>query len=152
MPRILGLDPGTRRVGVALSDPTLMLATPHAVFDAEPRARLAESLRRLCREMQVDRIVVGLPLRMDGGEGPAAQTARAFAEWVQETVELPVDLWDERLSTVTAQQVLIEGGTRREKRREVVDKLAAQIMLQHYLDSRFPSPPLPLPDDDEDFR
>lgn len=150
MPRILGLDPGTKRVGVALSDPTFMLASPHVVLEAEPRSRLAAALKTLCREKEVDRIVVGLPLRMDGDEGPAAEKARAFAAWVGEVLGLPVEFWDERLSTVTAQNALIEGGARREKRREVVDMVAAQIMLQHYLDSR--SPPALPPFEDEDPR
>jgi putative Holliday junction resolvase len=147
MPRILGLDPGSRRVGVALSDPTHVLATPHSVLDAEPRSRLAEALKTICREKEVDRVVVGLPLRMDGDEGPAAEKARAFAEWVGGALGLPVEFWDERLSTVTAQNALIEGGARREKRREVVDMIAAQIVLQHYLDSRMP--PEPFAFDDE---
>mgnify|MGYP000864414277 CR=1 FL=1 len=150
MPRILGLDPGTKRVGVALSDPTFMLATPHTVLAAEPRSKLAEALRTLCREKEVDRIVVGLPLRMDGDEGPAAEKSRAFAAWVGAELGLPVEFWDERLSTVTAQNALIEGGARREKRREVVDMIAAQIVLQHYLDSRLP--PEPYMPDDEDPR
>jgi len=148
VPRILGLDPGAKRIGVALADPTGTLATPHAVLDASPRSRLAESLRSICEEQNVGRVVVGLPLRMDGGEGAAAETARAFAAWVEETLGLPVDLWDERLSTVTAEQALIEGGARRARRREVADKIAAQIFLQHYLDSRAPwPPPLENPDD-----
>jgi len=148
MSRILGLDPGTKRVGVALSDPTHMLATPHTVLAAEPRSKLAEALRALCREKEVDRIVVGLPLRMDGDEGPAAEKARAFAAWVGGALDLPVEFWDERLSTVSAQNALIEGGARREKRREVIDMIAAQIVLQHYLDSR--NPPEPYRPDDED--
>lgn len=148
MPRILGLDPGSKRIGVALSDPTGTLATPHTVLPAEPRSRLAEALRAICREKEVDRIVVGLPLRMDGGEGPAAQTARAFADWAGAALGFPVEFWDERLSTVSAQNALIEGGARREKRREVIDMIAAQIVLQHYLDSR--NPPEPHWPDDED--
>ncbi len=148
MPRILGLDPGTKRVGVALSDPTFLIASPHAVLDAEPRSRLAEALRVLCREKQVERIVVGLPLRMDGDEGPAAEKVRAFAAWVGDTLGLPVEFWDERLSTVTAQNALLEGGARREKRKEVVDMIAAQIVLQHYLDSRLPPEPY-LPEDED---
>lgn len=137
----MGLDPGSKRIGVALADPSGMLATPHAVLEADPRKRLAESLKKICAEKDVDRIVVGLPLRMDGGEGPAAETARAFAAWVGETLGLPVEFWDERLSTVTAEQALIEGGVRRDKRRQVVDMIAAQIFLQHYLDSRMPAVP-----------
>ncbi|MBM4155023.1 MAG: Holliday junction resolvase RuvX [Lentisphaerae bacterium] len=148
MPRILGLDPGTKRVGVALSDPTLLIASPHTVLEAEPRSRLAAALKALCREKEVDRIVVGLPLRMDGDEGPAAEKARAFAAWAGEALGLPVEFWDERLSTVTAQNALIEGGARREKRREVVDMIAAQIVLQHYLDSRRPPEPFAFGDED----
>lgn len=140
MTRILGLDPGERRVGVAISDATATIAFPLAVFDAAPREQLADALRRCCDENNVARIVVGLPVRTDGVEGEAAQRARAFARWAGEVTQRPVELWDERFTTLTAEQTLIEAGVRRRDRRGVVDKLAAQILLQHYLDARCPPP------------
>ena len=136
MPRILGIDPGEKRIGLALSDPTEFLATPLRVIEARGPAHAASEIAAACREHGVAAVVVGLPRRTDGTEGPSAQKAREFAERVRAATGLPVDLWDERFSTVTAQQALIEGGARRERRKELVDKLAAQIMLQNYLDAR----------------
>ena len=131
--RVLGVDHGERRIGLALGDPSGVLATPYDTIDAN--GGLA-TVARVCRETGATRIVVGLPLRLDAGEGPAAERARAFAEALRKRVAVPVELWDERFSTVTAEKALIEGGTRRARRRQLVDRLAAQILLQHYLDSR----------------
>ncbi|MCX7819184.1 MAG: Holliday junction resolvase RuvX [Kiritimatiellae bacterium] len=136
MTRILGLDPGERRVGVAISDPTATIAFPLVVLDAAPRDALAAELRRICEQKTVRRIVVGLPVRTCGAEGDAAARARAFAQWVAEATGQPVELWDERFTTRTAEQALVEAGLRQRERRGAVDKLAAQILLQHYLDSK----------------
>ena len=129
--RVLGVDFGTRRIGLALGDPTGTLASPYATLDARGGAA---AVARACRETGAVRIVVGLPLRLDAGEGPAAEGARAFADELRRRVDVPVELWDERFSTVTAERALIEGGARRARRRNVIDRLAAQVILQHYLD------------------
>lgn len=139
MSRILGLDVGEKRIGVALSDPTGTFASPLVVLDATG-AGLLKEIGALCRTHGAGLVVIGLPLRLDGAEGPAVVKVRAFAEKLRATLSLPIEFWDERLSTVTAERCLIEGGTRRADRKAVVDKLAAQIVLQHYLDSR-PQPP-----------
>lgn len=150
MPRILGLDPGERRIGLALSDPTEFLATPLTMIEVRGPAQAASEIAALCRKHDVASIVVGLPRRTDGSEGPEAEKARAFAARVGAATGLPVDLWDERFSTVTAQQALIEGGTRRDRRKELVDKIAAQITLQNYLDARATARNPPEPYDPED--
>lgn len=143
MPRILGIDYGTRRIGLALSDPSGTVATPWQVLDAREEVDAVRSILDGCAAQGVERIVVGLPMRMDGSDGPAAQSAKAFGEHVRSATDIPVVYWDERWSTVTAEQALIEGGARRGKRRQVIDKLAAQIMLQHYLDAQSGLPPMP---------
>lgn len=140
MTRILGLDPGQRRVGVAISDPTGTMAFPLAVADTEPRAALAEKLRHICEEKGVAKIVVGLPVRTDGTEGEAATRAREFARWAANVTARPVELWDERFTTRTAEQTLLEARVGRRQRRNAVDKLAAQVLLQHYLDTHLGAP------------
>ncbi len=135
MSRILGLDPGERRIGVALSDPTGTIASPHSVIDR----RVADPLdvvRALCEEEGVELIIVGLPTGLSGLEGPSAKAARAFGTLVAEGIGLPVEYQDERFTTVTAESALLEGGVRRDKRRDVRDKVAAAVILQAYLDRK----------------
>ncbi len=135
--RILAIDHGEKRIGVALSDPTATFAQPLVVL--ERKAKLRQDLRgiaALCREYEVEEIVIGLPLDMNGTVGAKAQEVRGFAERLQETTGLPVVEWDERLSTVAAERALIEAGVRRKKRKQVVDKTAAALILSSYLDSR----------------
>jgi putative Holliday junction resolvase len=129
----MGLDYGTRRVGVAISDPSRLLAQPHGVIDQEDQ-ELEVELRRLVKDMEVDLVVVGLPLSLSGREGPAARAARAFARRVAEVTGLPVELADERLSTVAAESALREGRVKGPDRRRMVDRVAAALMLQSYLD------------------
>jgi len=136
MARIVGLDFGTRRCGVAISDPMQIIASTHEVIEIGSEKELLRRIREICDEVEAERIVIGLPLNMDGSEGPSALASRAFAEKLVNKTGLPVETWDERLTTKTAEAALIEAGTRREKRKGLVDKLAAQIMLQHYLDSK----------------
>ena len=131
----MGLDYGTRRGGVALSDPSGLIAQPHGVIDQE-RQELEGELRRLVEEMEVELVVVGLPISLSGSEGPAARAARAFADRVAELTHLPVELADERLSTVAAEAALREGGVRGPESRRMVDRVAAALMLQSYLDRR----------------
>jgi len=134
MGRVLGLDHGTRRIGVALSDPLRLTAGPLCVL--ETGGDVEDRLRHLVAEHDVERIVVGLPVSLGGAEGPAAAAAREFAGRVAEAVDVPVELYDERFSTVTAERSLIEAGMRRERRRETRDRVAAAVFLQAYLDGR----------------
>lgn len=133
--RVLGLDHGERRIGVAVSDATGTIASPHSVID-QRGGDVFERLRSLIAEYEVELVVVGLPLQLSGEEGTSARSARAFADTVTEATGLPVALQDERFTTVTAEDALIEGGVRRRERREVRDKVAAAVMLQGYLDGR----------------
>lgn len=133
---MLGLDAGTVRVGLAASDPTGTLASPVAVLARAMPARLWERVRREAAERGATTIVVGLPRNMNGGEGDAAVAARALAAEAAHETGLPVELWDERLSTVEAERHLIASGTRRRERRERIDAVAAAVVLQAFLDSR----------------
>jgi putative Holliday junction resolvase len=135
--RILGLDPGERRVGVALSDPTGTIASPHSVIDRRS-VELVDAVRTLCDEHDVERIVVGLPTGLSGVEGPSAKAARIVGDAVAEATGFPVEYQDERFTTVTAEAALLEGGVRRAKRRDVRDKVAAAVILQTYLDRKEP--------------
>jgi putative Holliday junction resolvase len=135
MGRILGLDPGTVRVGVALSDPLGITAQPHSSLDARADDLIA-SIAHLVDELEVESIVVGLPISLDGSEGASAAAARRFAQRVRDEVDVPVEMHDERFSSVTAEQVMIEMGARREDRRAARDRVAAAIFLQSYLDGR----------------
>lgn len=131
--RLLGLDAGRRRIGVAVSDPLGLLATPQGVI----AAGADEGLDEVCawaRRLEVVGVVVGLPLTLRGEEGEEACRVRAWAERLQERLPIPVVLWDERLSTVAAERALEEGGARRAKRRQRRDAVAAALILQSYLD------------------
>ena len=135
MSRLLALDPGERRVGVALSDPTGTIAQPYAVFDRR-RVDLYEQLREVAQEHEVSLVVVGLPVALDGHEGAPARAARDFAAAIGAATGLTVVMHDERFTTVTAEQALLEGGVRRRKRRDVRDMVAATVLLQSYLDGK----------------
>ncbi len=148
MTRILGLDPGERRIGVALSDPTGTIASPHSVIDRKSMD-VADAVRAVCIENEVDRIVVGLPTSLSGGEGPAAKAAREVGRLAAEATGLPVEFHDERFTTVTAEAALLEGGVRRAKRRDIRDKVAAAVILQSYLDRKeYPGDGTRPPDDE----
>jgi putative Holliday junction resolvase len=131
--RVLALDPGSRRVGTAVSDPLGISAQPHGVLDATD-PRLMEQIARLGIDLGVERIVVGLPVSLNGSEGPAAAEARRFAAEVARSTGLPVDLLDERFTTVSAERVLVQAGLSGRRRRAVRDRVAAAILLQAYLD------------------
>ena len=138
MGRIAGIDLGEKRVGFALSDESHFLASAKEVVTLVGPEQAANVIEAFCRQHQVERIVMGLPINMDGSRGPAVKKVEEVAEKLRQRMSIPVDYWDERLTTKAAHDVLIEAGTRREKRRELVDKVAAQIILQGYLDSRNP--------------
>ncbi|HEV2033997.1 MAG TPA: Holliday junction resolvase RuvX [Candidatus Dormibacteraeota bacterium] len=132
----MAVDPGSKRVGLALSDPTATIAQALATVPAEPAATLASRLAQMARSHEAERIVVGLPRRLDGTRGPEAVAAMGLADAIRQASGLPVELVDERLTTVAAERSLIAGGVRREKRRLSVDRVAATLMLQAHLDRR----------------
>lgn len=135
--RVLGLDLGSRRIGVAVCDSGGLLATPYSVVErsgdpAADRARIAE----LAREVGAEAVVVGLPLSLDGSTGPAATAALAEAEALRQVLDVSVECHDERLSTVSASRSLAASGVKVRRRRKVVDQVAAAVVLQSWLDSR----------------
>jgi putative Holliday junction resolvase len=133
VPRVLGLDLGTRRIGVAISAGTL--ATPHSVLErAKDRESDHAAVAALVEELGAERVVVGLPLSLDGRMGPAATAAAAEAEVLGDVLAVPVETYDERLTTVTADRSLSSLGLSGQARRRVVDKVAAAVMLQAWLD------------------
>ncbi len=134
--RTLAVDPGTKRVGIAVSDPTGTIAQALTTIDAAPAESLASRLAHIASEQGAGRIVVGMPRRMDGSYGPEAKAARELADGIRKASGLPVELVDERLTTVAAERSLLEGGMRRAKRRQSVDRVAATILLQSHLDRK----------------
>lgn len=134
--RILGLDHGTKRVGVAVSDEMHLIAQPLEYIAPEPFADFLARLNEILREKEIGLIVIGMPRNMDGSYGPAALKVQEFAAVLKDAVAVPLKLWDERLTTTQAQKFLIQGGVRRDQRKEKVDQTAAAILLQSYLDSR----------------
>jgi putative Holliday junction resolvase len=135
--RVVGIDLGTKRIGVAVSDSGGRVATPYEVVErtrdfAADRRRLAS----LVAELEAERVVVGLPLSMDGSVGPAAKAALEEVAQLQEVLAVPVDTFDERLTTVSADRSLIQNKMKAGARRRVVDKVAAAVMLQAWLDSQ----------------
>jgi putative Holliday junction resolvase len=134
--RILAVDPGSKRVGLALSDPTETIAQPLATLQAEPEATLASRVADTARSHEAERIIVGLPLRMDGTRGPEAAAAQRLAAAIRHASGLPVEMVDERLTTAAADRALIAGGIKRERRRQGIDRVAATMLLQGHLDRR----------------
>jgi putative Holliday junction resolvase len=137
MGRIVGIDPGQARIGVAVSDEDRSIAFPRETIPAKGgTAAAAGRVREALADDEVSLAVVGLPLRLDGGEGEAARRARAFGEALGEALGVEVVYWDERLTTVAAERSLREMGRRGAKQRDVVDQSAATILLQGYLDAK----------------
>ena len=132
--RILALDHGTKRIGIAMSDELKTIAQPIEFIPAEPFADFLTRLRELLRDKEVELILVGMPRNMNGSYGPAALKVQEFVAALKNAVTVPIKTWDERLTTVQANRFLIEGNVRREKRKGKVDKMAAAILLQSYLD------------------
>lgn len=134
--RILGLDVGARRIGIAVSDPLGLTAQGLPTLQRRNRRYDQSELRKVVREYEVSEIVVGNPLRMSGQTGAQADKMAAFAEQIKQELSLPVHLWDERLSTAEAHRLLDETGIRDARRKEVIDKMAAVLILQSFLDAR----------------
>ena len=134
--RVLGIDYGERRIGLAVSDPGGTLALPVGTLERRGWKRDLAALVAVIEERQVERIVVGLPLHLDGREGDTAAAARRFAERLAEAASLPVETVDERWTTREAERALAEGGRRGRKRRAVVDAVAATLLLRSFLERR----------------
>ena len=135
--RIMGLDYGSKTVGVAVSDALLLTAQNIETICREQENKLRRTLARiqeLCLEYEVEKIVLGFPKNMNNTTGDRAEKSLEFAEMLKKRTGLPVVMWDERLTTVAAKQVLMESGVRREHRKEYVDQIAASMILQGYLD------------------
>ena len=133
--RIMCLDVGKARVGIAQSDPMQIIASPLEVLTRTKSINNdAKYVANLAQSNEVGLIVVGLPLKLDGTKGESALMAEEFAEKIQKFCEIEIVFQDERLSTVSAERILLEGNVRRDKRKGVVDKIAATIILQNYLD------------------
>jgi len=131
--RILGVDHGGRRIGLAITDPLGIAAHPLDVLSVKTDAEAVEAIRRVVREREVERIVVGLPLNMDGSEGAQARAARRFAGMLREALGTPVEMQDERLTTAAAERALLEADLSRARRTRRRDAVAAQVLLQTYL-------------------
>ena len=134
--RILGLDFGSHRIGAAVSDPLGITAQPLSAIRRQGDRRDLEAIGTIVREYSVGTVLMGLPLHMGGEEGTQAKRARLFAEKIRERLEVPVEMWDERMTTVQAERHLIASGVRREKRKEIRDSLSAVFLLQSALDCR----------------
>ncbi|MCX7360077.1 MAG: Holliday junction resolvase RuvX [Alphaproteobacteria bacterium] len=132
---IIGIDPGEKRIGVAVSDTTRLIASSLETIARKKFADDAAAILKLYDARQCAGFVIGLPLNMDGSSGPAAQSARAFARNMLAKRDVPLLLWDERLSTAAVTRTLLEGDATRKRRGEVVDKMASAYMLQGALDA-----------------
>ncbi len=138
MPRTLGVDYGERRVGLAISDELGIMALPLDILPVQSSKHMIRDVLRLCQEKQVAVIVVGLPLNMDGSRGPAVEAVERFVNELRRQGDLPVEVWDERMSSRQVERMLIDSDVSRSRRKGLVDKLAAQVILQSYLDAHIP--------------
>lgn len=134
--RVLGLDLGDKTIGMATSDATLMIATPRYTIERNKFQADAKALLEFAAKEDIGLLVLGLPLNMDGSEGPRCQSTRAFARNLAKLTSLPLIFWDERLSTAAVQRTMLEADLSRAKRDKHVDKLAAAFILQGLLDAR----------------
>jgi putative pre-16S rRNA nuclease len=134
MTRIIGLDPGESRIGVAVSDPTGTIASPIGFVDVR-QDDVVLTVRALCEEYETTFVVIGLPLRLDGSEGPAAERSHQLGATLIEALGVEVRYADERFTTVTAEKALLEGNMTRSKRKTKRDQVAAAVMLQNHLDA-----------------
>jgi putative Holliday junction resolvase len=134
--RLLGLDVGDKTIGVAVSDEMGWTAQGVEVIRRTSEQRDMDRLLEIAQQWEVSRIIIGLPKNMNGTIGPSGEKCIAFAEQIKQTLSLPVDLWDERLTTKAAERTLIQADVSRKKRKQVIDKMAAMLILQNYLDSK----------------
>ena len=143
MPRYLGVDYGERRVGLAISDELGIMALPLDILPVKGSKQVIRDILRLCQEKQVAMIVVGLPLNMDGSRGPAVEAVERLVLELRRQVDRPVEVWDERMSSRQVERMLIDSDVSRSRRKGIVDKLAAQVILQSYLDAHTPTTETP---------
>lgn len=136
MERILGLDVGTKRIGVAISDPLGITAQPLTTIVRESRKRDLEAIEALLDEYDIKKVVVGMPTNMNGTIGPSGEMVKMVAEKIKNKFKIELIYIDERLSTVSAERILIESDIRREDRKNIIDKVAASYILKTYLDSK----------------
>jgi putative Holliday junction resolvase len=136
MPRHLGIDYGHKRIGIAISDSNAEFAFPSETLQVTSKKKVFAHLREICQREAVGDMVIGLPLNMNGSEGPMAETVRHFADDATRRLGLRTHLWDERLTSAEVEGTLLAADVRREDRRKVRDKLAAQRILQSYLDAQ----------------
>lgn len=134
--RLMGLDVGTKYIGVAVSDELGMIAQGRERVLRETDEKAVDRIKDIAGEYDVEKVIVGYPVNMDGSVGERARDSRDFASLIENRAGLSVELWDERLSTKEAEEAMIEGGASRRRRKDKVDKLAAQIILQGYLDRK----------------
>lgn len=134
--KIVALDIGTVRIGVATSDIMEIIASAYEVYRRKQPDADVKYIANLVSSLNAGLVVIGLPLKMDGSEGQSVQMAKSFGEELSKLINVPVCYQDERLSTVSAERILIESGMRREKRKDKIDSLAATIILQTFLDKR----------------
>lgn len=137
--RILGLDIGTKRTGVAISDATGFLGSPLGTIETRDPLKWITELVEIIQKEEIQEIVVGIPLNQYGEEGPDAVRIRSYVSLLRKRTDLPVVEWDERYTTVQAERALIDADLSRQKRKKVIDRVAASIILQGYLDSRRPA-------------
>ena len=135
MPRILALDHGTKRIGVAVSDELKVIAQPLEFIPTEPFDAFLARLKAILTTKEVELICVGMPRNMDGTYGPAAAKVREFIALLQQSIATPIKTLDERLTSAQANRVLLQGNVRRADRKQKVDAMAAAILLQSYLDA-----------------
>lgn len=135
MRRLLGVDYGDRRLGLAVSDWLGMIALPLRSVEITSDVQARDAVTAACKEADAAKVVVGMPFNMDGTSGPMAQKVAAFVELLERALDVPIETWDERLSTQLVERVLVEADMSRQKRKKVRDKLAAQVILQGYMDS-----------------
>jgi putative Holliday junction resolvase len=133
--RYLCLDPGRKRIGVAVSDETGLIASPVGVIQVGDRAQVFKQVLRHIEEQEAGKLIIGLPLHMNGDEGIEAARARDFARQLSKLTKIPIDFMDERLTSVEADRLMQEAGVKREKRKANIDARAAAIILQTYLDA-----------------
>lgn len=133
--RVLGIDPGARRIGLSLSDPEGQFASPLRAVQVRDAAQAVREIASEVERHAVERLVIGLPLRLDGGEGESARLARKLADRLKAATQLDIVMWDERLTSRAAERALSQAGARGAKRRAAVDSVAAALLLQSYLDA-----------------
>lgn len=135
MGRVLGFDVGEKTIGIALSDAYRMIASPLVTLKKERAFKVADDLKKIVLDHKIQGIVIGLPMNMNGTEGPRCESIRQFAKNIDPFFEIPLILWDERLSTMAVSRTMINADLSRQRQKEVVDKLAASYILQGALDA-----------------